>query len=364
MRVDVRYRFLPVLLLLGCSDPSTSAITFGAAGPWTEDYGAMNRRGIELAVDEINARARWKDRPLRIEFRDDGGDGVRATEIARGFVMDPRILAVVGHVNSGAMVSAARVYDGQLPAVATTASAPGLTGISRWTFRVISSDSANGADIARFATKRGYQRVAVLYENNPYGRGLTDAFRRAFSGEIVTMDPIGDDGQQTFEPFVTYYKTRGLDAIFVAGTNSSGRAFLREARAQRLATALIGGDGWSTLAGDTVNAEGIYVGAPFSVEDTSAGVKEFVDKFRKRFKATPDHNAALAYDATMLLADAVERGAVTRERMRNHLAGLDASSAFAGVTGRIRFNEGGDPVGKSIVMTRIKAGALLVEAER
>ena len=353
-----------LFLALGCRSSQREQVTFGAAGPWTEDYGAMNRRGIELATDDINARPSWRAHPLTIDFRDDRGDGVRATQIARAFVDNREILAVVGHVNSGAMVSAARIYDAGLPAVATTASAPALSGISPWTFRVISSDSVNGVDIARFVMARGYRRAAIIYENNPYGRGLTDAFRRAFGGEIVTVDPIDEGAQQNLEPYVTFFKRRAPDVVFVAGTNASGRNFLREVHRQGLNVALIGGDGWSTLASDTANAEGVFVGAPFSAEDTSAAVKRFVDAFEARYHITPDGNAALAYDATMLLAKAVESGARNREQVRDWLVALDSSSAYAGVTGRIRFNAGGDPVGKGIVVTRIHHGALLVEGER
>lgn len=353
---------IPALALLGlaaCQHARIESVTFGAAGPWTEAYGAMNRRGIELAVEEINARPVWRTHPLHVEYRDDGGDGVRATSIAEQFVNADSIVAVVGHVNSGAMVSAARVYDGRLPAVATTASAPALTGISDWTFRVISSDSVNGTDIARFAARTGHRRAAILYENNSYGRGLTDAFRRAFPGEIVSVDPIAEGDDQRFEPFITYYQRRKPDMVFVAGTSASGLAFLREAHRQHLAAALMGGDGWTVLTADTALAEGIFVGAPFSDADTRDEAQRFVTAFRQKYHMTPDGNAALAYDATMLLARAVERAGADRHRIRDWLAGLDSASAYDGATGRIWFGHG-DPVGKGIVMTRIHDGELQV----
>src|SRR5512133_3856169 len=132
------------------SPSSTEPIQLGTAGPWTEGYGLMNKRGMDLAVADINAAGGVRGRPLELVSRDDGGSAVKATAIAQEFVADPNIVAVVGHVNSGAMVAAARVYDGHLAAVATTATAPDLTGVSPWVYRVISSDSTNGLDIARF----------------------------------------------------------------------------------------------------------------------------------------------------------------------------------------------------------------------
>ena len=358
-----RPRIAPYLLsavLLSCSTAST-AVTIGAAGPWNEDYGAMNRRGIELALAEINARPERRNAPIRILFRDDGGDGTRAAAIAQEFIDSAKVLAVIGHVNSGAMVAAARVYDGHLPAVATTASSPALTGISSWTFRVISSDSANGLDIARHAMKLGHRRAAVLYENNSYGRGLTDAFQRGFKGEIVSADPIAEGSTQDLEPFVTYFKRKDVDLVFVAGTGASGIDFLREARKQDLRADLVGGDGWTVLASDTTLAEGILVGAPFTASDKREEARRFVDRFRARYAMTPDGNAALAYDATMVVADAVAKAGHDRAAIREYLATLAARGGYPGVTGTIGFSPQGDPVGKAIVMTRVRAGALVVE---
>ena len=47
-----------------------------------------------------------------------------------------------------------------------------------------------------------------------------------------------------------------------------------------------------------------------------------------------------------------------------NVSSLDAESAYPGVTGPIRFLENGDPVGKSLVMTRVHLGSLLVERRR
>ena len=118
------------LLLLACRAMTSAPIVLGAAGPWTEEYGAMNRRGIELALEQLNAIA--PDRPrIQVLFRDDAGDGMRAAAIAQEFINRRDVIGVIGHVNSGAMVAAARIYDGHLPAVATTAWGCGISFVTR-----------------------------------------------------------------------------------------------------------------------------------------------------------------------------------------------------------------------------------------
>ncbi|HVZ79051.1 MAG TPA: ABC transporter substrate-binding protein [Gemmatimonadaceae bacterium] len=361
----------PVLVLaaalMACSGGSSgSAVKFGAAGPWSDPgYGAMNQRGIQLAYEQIKASPAFKDHPFDIDFRDDKASGEQATDIAKSFVADPSVVAVIGHVNSGTEVAAAQVYDaGHLVSMATTASSPALTGVSPWVFRVISSDSVNGMDIARFAsTTLNRRRAAILYENNAYGRGLAEAFRRNFSGAVIEMDPIAE-GAQDFEPYVSYLKARNPDLIFVPGEDGSGRPFVAEVRRQKLSAALLGGDGWTGLTVDTANAEGVYVGAPFTAENPDPDVQKFVAAFKAKFGRTPDGNAALAYDATNLLFYALTRVGPDRAKIRDFLAHMDEQSAWAGVTGHIRFGTNGDPAGKSIVMTVIHNGALKVAGDK
>ena len=82
-------------LLSGCSK-GPKPFLVGAAGPWKEGYGIMTRRGIDLAVEEINRNGGINGSPLEIVARDDDADGSRAAAIAQEFVADRNISAVIG----------------------------------------------------------------------------------------------------------------------------------------------------------------------------------------------------------------------------------------------------------------------------
>jgi branched-chain amino acid transport system substrate-binding protein len=357
-----RRTLVPILLALAvaCSDGGAE-YRLGMAGPLDEATGALNRRGAELALEEINA-AKINGRTLSIDFKNDQGDGSRAAAIAQGFVDDPAISAVVGHITSGAMVAAAKVYDGNLAAVATTASSPALTGISRWTFRVISSDSANGADMARFAERLGKKRAAVLYENDAYGRGLADNFRRSFKGEVITFDPI-DNGGANVDIHIAWFLANRPDIVFVASLDRTGLALLREARRQGLNVDFLGGDGWTGIVSDIEASEGALIGAPFTSLDPRPAAQKFVAAYRAKYASEPDGNAALAYDAVYLLAAALAEVGPDRAAIRDWLAARTPESPFAGATGSIAFLPTGDPVGKSFSMVRVSRG-LMPMAER
>ena len=190
------------LLALSACAVSKEPYVVGAVGPWKVGYGLQNLQGVQLAAEEINKAGGISGHRLQVDLRDDAGEGAKAAKIAQEFVDNPAVSAVIGHVNSSGMLAAAPIYDGQLAAIATSATSPDLSGISSWVFRAISSDSLNGIALANFATRlgqRGSNTVAVLYENNTYGRGLADSFRRSYHGDIVSLDPINADSQR--EPY-------------------------------------------------------------------------------------------------------------------------------------------------------------------
>ena len=337
-------------------------VVFAAASPWHLDYALGTRQGIELAVDEINAAGGIRGRPLQIRWCDDSGSGAGAVAVAESVVADTRVLAVIGHMNSDAMLAAARIYDHRVTAISPAATTPDLSGLSHWVFRVITSDSANGAAVARFAVQTlGAHRAAVLFENDAYGRGLARAFRHAFAGTIVASDPIAADAA-TYEPYITYLRTLHPDVVFVAGLAPSGLGVLRDAKRQRMPGAFVGGDGWIGINSDTVTAEGAYIATPFTRSEPRPEVRQFTAAFETRFHAEPEEDAALAYDATQLFAAAVTAAGPSRDAVRRYLTALDATHPFTGVTGRHYFLPTGDPAGRSVIVARVRHGTLTIDS--
>ncbi|MGQ0643703.1 MAG: ABC transporter substrate-binding protein [Gemmatimonadaceae bacterium] len=342
----------------------TTPVVIATAGPWAMANGAMHKRGVDLAVEHINGAGGINERRLRLVDRDDEASGTKAAQIAAEFVADPLIIAVIGHVNSGAMMAAASVYDGgDLTAVSSTATSPDLTGISPWVFRVISSDSVSAIHMARFARNSGAQRAAILYENNAFGRGLMDPFRRNFSGTLLAIDPIPSDGKANFEPYIAYLRSIQPDLVFVAGSEGSGLALLREAQRQNFKTTFLGGVGWAGVTADTLAADGAYVGVPFAISDPRPEAQRFVDAFRAKYSRDPDAKAALAYDATMLVARAISEAGASRSAVREWLHALNGDRTYSGVTSRaIQFDSTGDVTRGGFVMTRVQRGALVAQA--
>jgi branched-chain amino acid transport system substrate-binding protein len=346
----------PVVALICClslSSCSQSAfaggeLDLGAAGAWETAYGEMSHRGVELAVEELNRQGGIDGRKVNVIFRDDQADGGLATDIAREFVDDPKILGVIGHLSSTAMVAAARVYDGQLPSLSPSATAPDLSGMSQWMFRLNPSDSMTGRKLGEMArTQFGKQRVAVIYDNTSYGRGLVEPFLEGLALTPVALEPIDPSGD-SIAANVAAIAQQKPDLIFAVGT-VSGVPVLKALRAHGIMVPVIAGDGWSGIE-NAMDVHDVSIALPFSSTEDRPDAKRFVAAFRARYKLDPDAYAALSYDATLALARAAAKGR-TRAGTREALASLRDTRGYA--TGAVRFSRAGDPIGRSMHLLHI-----------
>jgi len=267
--------------------------------------------------------------------------GDEAARIAERFVNDRRIVAVVGHTSSSATLAAARLYEGHLAAVATMATSTELSDFSPWLFRVSPSDRTRGADLARFVLAQGWRRVAVLYRNGTYGRGLTSAFQEALErggGELIAADPVLDDATD-YNVFLRTYARSKPDAVLALTSPPSARTFLQQADAHRVSAHIIGGDAWPGRIADDPAANGVFILSTFFPDDTTAAATRFRTRFRARYGHDPDAPAALGYDAALAVIAALRRGGANRAGVRDALASRSGILVH-GATGPISFTSG------------------------
>jgi branched-chain amino acid transport system substrate-binding protein len=346
-------RATAVLCCLGVTACERSALAggdlqLGAAGAWETGYGEMAHRGIELAVEELNQQGGIDGRKVNVIFRDDQADGGLAADIAREFVEDPKILGVIGHLSSTAMVAAARVYDGRLASLSPSATSPDLSGLSSWLFRLSPSDSMTGRKLGEMARSHvGRQRVAVIYDNTSYGRGLVEPFLDGFGLPPVALEPIDPSGD-SIAVNVAAIARQKPDLIFAVGT-ISGVPVLKALRAQGITVPVLAGDGWSGIE-NALDVHDVSIALPFSATEERPDAKRFVSAFRTRYRRDPDAYAALSYDAALALARAAAQGH-TRSGTREALASMRDTRGYA--TGAVRFSRVGDPIGRSMRLLHI-----------
>jgi branched-chain amino acid transport system substrate-binding protein len=319
-------------------------------------------------VEQLNANGGIDGRTVELVAVTDSADAQRAVEVADGFYSDETVIAVVGHVNSGATLAAASIYNRGIAAVAPTATSPEVTNAGDWIFRVCPSDEVNAMLLGEFALRELGTRAAILYANDPYGRGLREGFGSSFEaggGAVVEEYPFIEGQTEDFEAYLIGIRAANPDLIFVGGTDIGAAPVVRQAREMGIEAPFIGGDGILGLLDQGPVFEGTYIGLLYHPDASTPAGRQFVTAYQNQYREPPDHFAALGYDAVMLLAHAANEVGVEREKIRDYLAEVGSGRpAYQGVSGAIAFDPNGDPLGKSFAVGRISGDAIeLVSVE-
>jgi branched-chain amino acid transport system substrate-binding protein len=244
-----RLPLLSFLALLGLSGPAAADILLGAAAPLSGPNAALGeqlRRGVQLAVDDINATGGLRGERLSVSFADDGCDPRKAVEAAVGFVsMGAR--AIIGHYCSGASIPASKVYEkAGLVQISPASSHPKFTEEGGWNvIRLVPRDDAQGAAaadlvIAHFAGRK----IAVLDDQSPGGKAQARSFTDRLSAKGVTpvLQESYKPGAKDYRPLAARIGNAGAEVVYLAGSYVESGMIVRQLRDLGSGAQFIGGD--------------------------------------------------------------------------------------------------------------------------
>lgn len=350
-------------------------VRVAVAGPFTGNaaaFGEMIKRGAELRAKHVNDAGGINGMKLTLVPGDDTGTEKEAISVATRFATDRRILAVVGHFNSACSLAGKPIYAEN----GIVELSPGSTNVSvcegsDWTFRNLYRDDFQGEFIAKYIKDymKEFQTVAILFDNDDYGRGLRDGFSAAAEEiglEIVASEAYDRDNTD-FKAQLTSIKAKNPDLIFISGLYGQAGLIAKQARETGITAQLFGADGVDSpdfliIAGAA--AEGTYLTTPFTFELGGENAKQVASSFEEEYGVPPDTWAALTYDAVGMIVEAIEKTynkdatlAENRKAIRDHLASLDTpEEGYKGITGLTYFDKNGDTVNKPAYVKIVKDG--------
>lgn len=365
------------LALAAGATPGRAAdpITIGFITPLTGSpalEGSYISQGVEVAVAEITARGGVLGRPLKVIVEDGRADPQESTSAAEKLIVRDGVVALVGAWASSATLAVMNtVARHKVPLVVEISTNPKITESGNpWVFRIASTEAVNSAFVVPRLVQRGFRAVHLVAVNNDWGRGAVEYHQPAFAsaGARVTGAELYNVNEVDFKPILLKARSAGADAIMFTGDIRATANFRKQMRELGMTQPvyLSGGQTMASLArvAGADLLEGVYL-LGYSIPNALEGdprsplLQAFVRSFKKRFPhAEPERGTAHAYDAVMLLADAIERArSVDAQALREALA----ATSYTGITGDIKFDAKGQSR-PALFLTQVKDGRQVVVA--
>ena len=329
-------------------------------------YGKDNENGVRMAIEELNAQnitIGGKKIKFEIQAEDDAADPKQGTAVAQK-LCDSKVAGVVGHLNSGPTIPAAKVYnDCGIPHVTGAATNPNLTKPGyKTTFRIIANDNALGAGLAFYAVDTlKLKTVAVIDDRTAYGQGVADVFKKTAiaKGMKVVDEQFTTDKATDFMAILTSIKAKNPDAIFFGGMDPQAGPMLRQMEQLGLSNVkYFGGDGVCTAEIAKLAAGAKTLGNVICAEGGSSlakmpGGTAWKAKYDAKYPNQFQVYSPYTYDATFLIVDAMKRANSVDPKVYTPEL---AKSNFKGVTSTIQFEPNGEMKNPSITLYVYKDG--------
>ncbi|WP_243313691.1 ABC transporter substrate-binding protein [Fundidesulfovibrio agrisoli] len=332
--------------------------------------GQLELEGVQMAHKEAGTVLGKK---VELFVVDNKSDKVEAANATKRLIEKEKVQAIIGTYGSSLAMAGGEVSEkAGIPQVGTSCTNPLVTQGKKYIFRVCFIDPLQGAGAATYAYKTlGFKKAAMLVDvANDYSVGLSNFFKKSFTklgGQVVATLNY-QSGDQDFTAQLTKIISEKPDVLFIPSYFAEGAIIMKQAKELGATFKIMGGDAMDNpdivkIGGKAVEG---FVQTTFPYDPSMKNMNPTAKKFTDAWKAThsadkePNVNAALGYDAYMIILDAIKRA--NSAKPEDITKALAETKGFEGVTGATTINETHDAV-KPIGMIIIKDGKKVYEGE-
>ena len=321
---------------------------FAVTGP-ASFLGEPERNSAQMVVDEINKAGGVKGRLLELISYDTGGDASKAVQLANKLTKNDHVVAVVGPSTTGDAMAVIPIFEkAGVPLVSCAAGIKITDPVKKWVFKTAQNDSLAVARIYEQLKKEKKNKIALLTVSDAFGSSGREQLKGQASHygiEIVTDETYAPkDTDMTAQ--LTKIRGSQAQAVICWGTNPGPAVVARNAKQLGLTLPLYMSHGVSSkkfieLAGDAAEGVRLPSGKVLVAEllpksdRQKAALLAYIRDYKNHFKAEGDHFGGHAWDAVMLVKNAIEKGGDTPAGIRSQ---LEATRGFAGIGGVFNFS--------------------------
>lgn len=339
-RFTVAFIGAALVALAGSNVIGAAPIKIGAILALTGNsatLGAGVRDGLQLAVDEVNKRGGVNGSKIELIIEDSKTDPQTGIDAFNKIENAHHPLLYVSHVSSVGMALAPLAEEKRIVLVGVAIAAVDFTRTREWVFRYWPLGQAYIPPLMRILQDLKVKKLGILYQNDEFGKEQQQLLSKEYEGAGRTVAGESIETKDTdYRQRIAALKDR--EAIYVACSGNLLLNVLRQLRETNYQGQILtpAGTAMPDLFG-MPELDGIYLAAPIIYNPNYLYAKDAGQKFEARYKRALDQWAAVGYDFIKLLDGLLEDRKLSRQGVRDVLAG---GFEYSGVFGQVRVKPG------------------------
>lgn len=331
-------------------------IKIGAILPLTGEgtsYGDVWKKSIELGKGEIEAKYGQK---IEIIYEDSQMKPADAATAASKLINTDKVKAIIIGTSRESL-AVAPIAEANKVLMITAGTGAEISKAGDYVFRTSPSDLYQGNDLADFAVKKGYAKMATLFLNDEYGKGITDVFGQrleSIGGKVVAKEEFQAQGVSDYKTQLTKIAKEKASAILMIASQNQYPLIFKQMRELGMNLPVLTGEGFK----DQVildNMKDLAEGVTFTalIDPKTPEGERFYSLYKEKYISEPGVYATAFYDNAELILTALIESKGDIEKAK---AWLYAIKDWKGATGTTNFDANGDVIGKSYTIYTVKNG--------
>ncbi len=328
--------------------PYKVGVVLSITGP-ASFLGEPERKTLVMVEELVNAQGGINGHPLKLIIYDNATAATKHVMALKRLIEQDQVCAIIGPSTSGNTLAGIPIIEkAAVPMVSLAASIKIVEPVKKWVFKTPKTDKLNITKLLQHAKKMGYKKVAVIHSDSGYGKSGEEQFVKiapAMGFKVVGNESFSDKDTD-MSPQITRLKARGAEAIIAYSASPAGSIIVKNCKQLGVTAQLYHSTGWASqkyvdLAGTAANGVVISSGR-FLVMDQlpywspyRPVLELYKSEFEARYKLAVNEFGGHAYDAAMLVLNALEQYGDDKVKIRNS---IENTQNFLGINGYFNYS--------------------------
>ncbi|MEK6673378.1 MAG: ABC transporter substrate-binding protein [Nitrospirota bacterium] len=345
-------RFLVAVLVLVAlsSAPAFAADTIkvgailAVTGP-ASFLGAPEAKTLEMLVEEQNKKGGIKGKKIELIIKDTAASPEKAFSFAKQLIDEEKVFAIIGPSTSGETMKIKNVAEeGKTILLSCAAAEVIVNPVAKYVFKTPQKDSHAIIRIFEQMKKMNISKIGVLSSNTGFGNAGKAQIEKLSPehGITILVNEVYDKAASDLTAEVTKLKAANAQAIVNWSIEPAQSIVIKNARQIGLKIPIFQSHGFGNIkyveaAGEA--AEGvIFPAGRLLIADTltkSHPQKSVLSKYKKdyetKFKEDASTFGGHAYDAFIILMNAIEKAGTDKEAVRGAIENMKGVVGTGGV---------------------------------
>jgi len=364
------------VIFTGCKKKEPETLKIGAIFAVTGGasfLGAPEAKTAQMVVDKINADGGIKKRQIELIIKDSAANPEKAISFAKQLIEEDNVIAIIGPSTSGETMQIKDICnDAGVPLVSAAAAEAIVDPVAPYVFKTPQKDSYVANWIFETMNDMGIEKIGVVVANTGFGnagKGQLEKYAPDYGIEIAIAEAY-DKGATDLTALMTKVNAAGVEAVVNWSIVPAQSIIPKNMKQLGMTIPLFQSHGFGNIqyveaAGAAADGIIFPCGRLLVANElpSSDPQKELLVEYSNEYKSEFGEDASTfgghAYDAVMIVAEAIENGGTDRETLRDEIEKIKDFPGTGGVFTMTPEDHNGLGM-DSIIMLTVKNGKFAI----